>query len=303
MNGILVINKDQGMTSFDVISFLRKRTGVKRIGHSGTLDPMATGVLPIFIGSATRVIEFSGITGDPEAKIYRCGMKLGLETDTLDIWGTTLASTSEFSYEKDEIISVLKGFEGTGVQKPPMYSAIKIDGRKLYEYARKGIEVDEDKIKEREIYIKHIDVNNIDLDSNEIYFDVVCSKGVYIRTLCADIGRKLGCGAVMSSLIRLKSDSFFIEQAISFESINDDKESFPALLPLDTPLGWMPKVELENDMSRRFSLGQKLEFHGEKIGKKRVYCRGSFIGIGVVTDNGLLAPKKIIVNNDSDMEV
>ena len=297
MNGILVINKDQGMTSFDVISFLRKRTGVKRIGHSGTLDPMATGVLPIFIGNATRVIEFSGISGDPEAKLYRCGMKLGLETDTLDIWGTTLASTTDFSFEKEEIISVLKSFEGPGVQKPPMYSAVKIEGRKLYEYARKGIEVDEGKIKEREIYIKQINVNRIDLDSNEIYFDVVCSKGVYIRTLCADIGRTLGCGAVMSSLIRLKSDNFFIEQAISIDSISENTESFPALLPLDTPLGWMPKVELENEIARRFSLGQKIEFNGEKIGKKRVYCKGSFIGIGVVSDNGILSPRKIILNN------
>ena len=303
MNGILVINKAQGMTSFDVVSFLRKKTGVKRIGHSGTLDPMATGVLPIFIGNATRVIEFSGISGDPEAKIYRCGMKLGLETDTLDIWGTTLSTTSDFSIEKEEIVRVLKGFEGPGVQKPPMYSAIKIEGRKLYEYARKGIEVDESKIKEREIYIKQINVNQIDLDSNEVYFDVVCSKGVYIRTLCADIGAKLGCGAVMNSLVRLKSDSFFIEQAISLENISDSIESFPALLPLDTPLGWMPKVELDNDMARRFSLGQKIEYQEQKSEKKRVYCNGSFIGIGFVTDSGLLAPKKIIVNNGFNMEV
>ena len=139
MNGIIVIDKPQGMTSFGVVSFLRKKTGIKRIGHSGTLDPMATGVLPIFIGKSTRLIEYSSIPDDPEAKIYRCGMKLGLETDTLDIWGEPLKNDSDKSEVKNkaEIINVLKGFEGQSVQKPPMYSAVKVDGRKLYEYARK----------------------------------------------------------------------------------------------------------------------------------------------------------------------
>ena len=307
MNGILIIDKPQGMTSFDVVSFLRKKTGIKKIGHSGTLDPMATGVLPIFIGKATRIIEYSGIPDDPEAKIYRCGMKLGLETDTLDIWGTPLKNDSDKPEVKDKatIISVLNGFVGEGVQKPPMYSAVKIDGRKLYEYARKGIEVEEKKIKERMIYIKQIHVNHINDDLNEVNFDVVCSKGVYVRTLCSDAGQKLGCGAVLNELRRLKSDMFSIENAVSIDSIRDESIDNIKFLPIDTPLSWMPHFDLKEDLVRRFINGQKIEIaeiDGTDEIKNasladlpvRVNNDDSFIGIGKIVGKTILKPEKIL---------
>jgi len=302
MDGIIVINKPQGMTSHDVVSFLRKKTGVKRIGHSGTLDPMATGVLPVFIGKATRIIEYSGIPGDTEAKVYRCTMKLGVETDTMDIWGTEiegLAGTraEEKGFETpgaDVIAGVLKGFEGPGAQRPPMYSAVKVGGRKLYEYARKGQSVGQDKIREREIFIKHIYVNHIDEGSGEVCFDVHCSKGVYIRTLCSDAGKKLGCGAALSALERLRSDGFSIEGAWPIDSLNDFDGLRLPLLPIDAPLGWMTRVELDEKEGEKFSLGQKQIILKAQSGNVRVYRGDVFLGIGSMRENAL-KPEKVLV--------
>jgi len=289
MNGIIVIDKPQGMTSHDVVSFLRRKTGVKRIGHSGTLDPMATGVLPVFIGKATRIIEYSGKPDDQEAKLYRCTMKLGIETDTQDIWGTVL-ETSNYSIDANEIKRVLKDFIGPGSQKPPMYSAVKVDGRKLYEYARKGVAVNEETIKERKIYIKHIEVNEINIEKGEVSFDVLCSKGVYIRTICADAGRLLGCGAVMSGLIRLKSDGFSIESAVDLEG------EIPPLIPLDEPLSWIPRVTVEDKNALGFTQGKTIGFEDSRIlsGIVRVYRDGELLGIGIKNDIGI-KPKKVLV--------
>ena len=295
MNGIIVIDKPQGMTSHDVVSFLRQKTGVKRIGHTGTLDPMATGVLPVFIGKATRLIEYANKPGDPEAKLYRCTMKLGIETDTQDIWGTPLTqSGSEYMPEISEIKRVLKSFEGAGVQKPPMYSAVKVGGRKLYEYARKGAAVDEGLIKARDIYIKEIYVNGIDISMGEVCFDVLCSKGVYIRTLCADAGRLLGCGAVMSGLVRLKSESFLIESAISFETIQ--KCEALSLLPVDIAIEWLPRVELGDEDARAFAQGRKVSLpeQGQDLGIIRVYNCEELLGIGITRENAWIKPEKVI---------
>ena len=326
MDGIIIINKPQAMTSHDVVAFLRRRTGVKRIGHSGTLDPMATGVLPVFIGKATRLIEYSSRPGDPEAKTYRCTMKLGIETDTQDVWGEIISVNNDKRPSAEEIESALKGFEGPGVQRPPNFSAVKIDGRKMYELARKGVEVEEEKIKLREIYIKHIYVNHIDQERNEVTFDVCCSKGVYIRTLCADVGRILGCGAVMSGLIRLKSDGFSIENAISLDSLRDEKAPFPELLEPDAPLGWMPRCDLDVGPARKFCLGQTVDMPQriyqpqehirtdagsiqedagsirEDAGSARetqlvrVYSDDSFLGIGNVVESTGLKPQKVIAS-------
>ena len=346
MNGIVVIDKPQGMTSHDVVSVLRRKTGEKRVGHTGTLDPMATGVLPVFIGKATRLIEYAGRPGDPEAKVYRVVMKMGLCTDTQDIWGTPIAFSGEgdvvlpgeggvFIPDEEEIKRVLKGFEGPGRQRPPMYSAVKVGGRKLYEYARKGVEIDEADVKEREIYIKHIIVNDVDIAAGEVRFDVHCSKGVYIRTLCADAGRLLGCGAVMSGLIRLKSDGFSIEDAVSLDSLEGEgcpapattaagplaappvdmdgsptttAAGPPALLPMDAPLSWMPRAELSSEGAVAFARGQKAEytrvaafgdspFGGAGEGKNPVcvYSPEGFIGIGNISENGLINPEKVII--------
>jgi len=311
MDGILIIDKPQGMTSHDVVSFLRRKTGIKRIGHTGTLDPMATGVLPVFIGKATRLIEYSSQPEDMEAKAYRCTMKLGLETDTQDIWGTPIEggistafgnaeSISELP-KANEIENALKSFEGEGRQRPPMYSAVKVRGRKLYEYARKGSDIDEALIKERKIYIKHIYVNRINEQEGEVVFDVYCSKGVYIRTLCSDTGRLLGCGAVMSGLRRLKSDGFAIEDAVDFDLIRNEDVPLPPLLPLDMPLKWLTRVDLSTEAARMFIQGQKVgsEIYGFENGAMeifvRVYNNEVFLGIGYISENEVLTPKKVLI--------
>ena len=296
MNGIIVIDKPQGMTSHDVVSFLRRETGVKHIGHSGTLDPMATGVLPVFIGKATRIIEYSGKPDDREAKLYRCRMRLGIETDTQDIWGKTLSESNNLRYiDPLDIEYSLKSFEGPGKQKPPMYSAVKIGGRKLYEYARKGIDLDENLIKERSIYIKQIDVKHIDMDVGEVCFEALCSKGVYIRTLCADAGRQLGCGAVMSGLIRLRSDGFSIESAFSYENLKN--RELPQLLPMDYPLTWMTRIDLDEDIAMDFVHGKNIEYKNFKIqpGSIRVYAGDTFIGIGKNIGGTSIKPEKVFV--------
>ncbi len=222
MNGILIMDKPQGFTSHDVVAKLRGICKTRRIGHTGTLDPMATGVLPVFIGRATRACEFA--MGDD--KTYRAHIRLGLTTDTQDITGDVL-STSPVSCTEDEVRAVCASFVGEISQIPPMYSAIKIGGKKLCDLARDGIEVER---APRAVTIHSIDVAPIAKD--EYALTVHCSKGTYIRTLCADIGEKLGCGATLSYLRRTQAGSYTIEMAHTFEEIGENPEAF--LLSVDS---------------------------------------------------------------------
>ena len=311
MDGIVVIDKPQGMTSHDVVSFLRRKTGVRRIGHSGTLDPMATGVLPVFIGKATRLIEYAGAPGSPEAKLYRCDIKFGLETDTQDIWGARIEGRDGGSLPRGpEIERALKSFEGPGLQRPPMYSAVKVGGRKLYDYARKGDAIDESLVKEREIYIKRIEVKQVDEAAGEAAFEALCSKGVYIRALCADAGRLLGCGAVMSGLRRLSSDGFSIGDAVPLDDLRGEGAPMPPLLPMDGPLAWMRRVDLSESGSRAFAQGRTVAEEDRNPGRGeatpeeashpgrgeatrglvRVYGPGGFLGVGSAPEG---APSRI----------
>ena len=303
MNGIIIIDKPQGMTSHDVVSFLRRKTGVRRIGHSGTLDPMATGVLPVFIGRATRVIEYVGFTDGNQAKKYRCTMRLGITTDTLDIWGThtnerTQSTIDINSISNEEIESTLKSFEGEGLQKPPMYSAVKVGGRKLYEYARAGKTPDDESIRERPISIKHIEIIEHLRDTNEVVFDIVCSKGVYVRTICDDAGKALGCGAVMSGLVRLASDGFAIENAVAISSLEDIlREDIEALLlsPEDA-LACMPRADLDEEATLDFVNGRRtksMTIIQPDTKAVCVYGTTGFLGIGV-PENGIIKPHKVI---------
>jgi tRNA pseudouridine55 synthase len=310
MDGILIVDKPQGMTSHDVVSFMRRKTGVRRIGHSGTLDPMATGVLPVFIGKATRIIEYTGLPKDPAAKKYRCTMRLGLSTDTLDIWGTELRRDPALALPVDsrmpshaDIERVLGSFEGTGTQKPPMYSAVRVDGRKLYEYARAGKTVDDAKLREREITIKQISVIEFIDNTHEVIFDIVCSKGVYVRTICDDAGRLLGCGAVMSGLVRLASDGFLAGDAVSLSSLEDaaPEEIAALLLPLEDALGSLLRVDLDKENAAHFVNGREAaagqspsSCHSCEGGKPvRVYGSTGFLGIGIQAD-GTIKPHKVI---------
>ena len=201
-NGILVIDKPQDWTSHDVVAKLRGILHVKRIGHAGTLDPMATGVLPVFVGRATRAVEFAA----EREKEYRAGLRLGVVTDTQDVTGTVL-ETNPISVTREQLEAVLNQFRGPIQQIPPMYSAIKKDGKKLYELARRGQEVER---QPRPITIYELELMD-QLSPTEFTLRVLCSKGTYVRTLCHDIGQALGCGGTLSSLRRTQSAGFTLD--------------------------------------------------------------------------------------------
>ena len=211
INGIINVYKEEGYTSFDVVAKLRRITGIKKIGHTGTLDPDAVGVLPVCIGSATKLCELL----TDKTKEYVAGIKLGIETDTQDITGNILAQ-KEVNITREEFEKTILGFKGRSKQIPPMYSALKVGGRKLCDMARAGIEVER---KPRDIQINDIEILNLDNDSAS--FRVDCSKGTYIRTLCHDIGKKLGCGAVMTDLKRTRSGDFIIDNAYKLSQIEE----------------------------------------------------------------------------------
>lgn len=279
MDGILNINKPAGMTSFAVVSRIRRICKTQKVGHAGTLDPDARGVLPVCVGKATKVIEFFM----DHTKTYRVGLMLGAATDTQDASGNVL-------YEKpvqasdEEIEVAIKSFLGEIKQIPPMYSAIKINGKKLYELARKGIEVER---KPRTVTFYRIDI--LDMvrrgDKAEVVLDVECSKGTYMRTLCHDIGEKLGCGGYMGSLTRMRSGPFSIENSYSLEELENAEDGMPdsALLPVDWALNDFPVVRLNDKDARRFRNGLDVPREDLTEGFVRVYHEsGGFMAVGKI---------------------
>ena len=211
MDGVLNIRKEKGFTSFDVVAKLRGILHMKKIGHTGTLDPEAEGVLPVVLGKATKLVDLL----TDKQKTYEALMHLGLETDTQDMTGTVLCEkTVEVSEEKVE--TVIRGFVGEYQQIPPMYSALKVDGKKLYELAREGKTVER---KARTVHFYEIDIKEINLPY--VRFSVTCSKGTYIRTLCHDIGQKLGCGGCMEELIRTRSGNFTWEDSMTLAEVEE----------------------------------------------------------------------------------
>lgn len=262
-DGILNINKPADWTSHDAVKLLRRVTGQKRIGHTGTLDPMATGVLPICFGPATRIMEYL----DLDFKKYRCSLRLGIETDTLDIWGEVLKESSFDQVTEHDIHKTFEEFKGNISQIPPKYSAIKVAGRKLYDYARAGEEVE---IKPRDVYIDELEIEEINLDAGEITFTVVCSKGTYIRSICKDVGLNLGCGAAMCALERLASGVFSVEDAIDLESLRtasvEDIEKL--LYPADYPLVHFGQGMVDRHGAKWFVNGGWLELRRVDIEKR-----------------------------------
>ncbi|MCX5686310.1 MAG: tRNA pseudouridine(55) synthase TruB [Candidatus Omnitrophica bacterium] len=210
MDGILVVDKPQGWTSHDVVDFIRTRFGFKKVGHAGTLDPMATGVLVVLIGSLTK----SSSLFSADDKEYEATLTLGAESDTGDADGKISDSGKPANYSRREIEDVFKEFLGEIEQRPPMYSAIKIKGERLYKLARRGIDV---AVGSRKICIKNIEITDIKLP--EVSFRVTCSKGTYVRSLAVDIGKALGCGAYLSRLKRTRSGRFGIDGAIKIDKI------------------------------------------------------------------------------------
>ena len=293
-DGIINVNKPAGWTSQDVCSKLRHVLNIKKIGHAGTLDPMATGVLPVCVGKATRIIEYY----DKDTKSYHASMKLGITTDTLDITGKILETAGYSKVSEKDVREAFKAYTGHVMQIPPKYSALKIDGRRAYDLAREGKAFE---ISPREIIIYDNSVTKIDLVSGEIEFDVSCSKGTYIRTICDDIGRELGCGAAMTALTRTASGYFRIEDSYTIEEIIEAEDPMNTMLiPADITLEKLGKIELNDNRITAFINGNSSWGNGFRVteqssfdGLYRVYGNGSFLGIGEV-ENGSLVPKKVI---------
>lgn len=253
MDGVIVINKPTGRTSHDMVSFTRRLFGIKKVGHTGTLDPDASGVLPVCVGKATKAADM--LTASD--KVYRTQLVLGMITDTQDASGEILAEQPVL-VDKTEIEKVIKSFIGEIDQIPPMFSAIKKDGKKLYELARKGITIEREK---RRVKIFDIDICEIDMEKLTATIEVSCSKGTYIRTLCEDIGMKLGCGAYMNTLVRTESADFTLEQSYTQEKLLEMKESGTlesAVIPVDELFSEYPKLMLDEFLSSKVKNGVRI---------------------------------------------
>lgn len=291
MQGILIINKPQGYTSQDVVSKVKKILDVKKAGHTGTLDPMATGVLPVLIGEYTKLSKYL-IEHD---KTYIAKVKLGEKKDTGDSEGETIQqkNVSNEVLRKENIEEVLKTFLGKQKQTPPIYSAIKVNGKKLYEYAREGIKLE---IPEREIEIYNIKLLNINIKEKEIEFEVSCSKGTYIRVLCEDIAKKLNTVGYMKSLNRILVDKFKIEEAITFEELEnlkkDEEKLLSVLIKMEDIFKELNKIELNSRKKDLFLNGVMLTFEVEE-GLYNIYSNNKYLGIGTVKNK--LLKRDIII--------
>ena len=271
MTGIIVVDKPEGWTSFDVAAKLRGVFHERRVGHGGTLDPMATGVLPIFLGRATRALPYFEEFGDKE---YAAGLRLGLETDTEDTTGETLVTRPvEASYE--QVKAAIEALRGPQMQVPPMYSAIRVNGQRLYDLARQGKTVER---KARPVTIHEAEL--LSGEGEEYLFRVRCSKGTYVRTLCAEVGQSLGCGGCMSSLRRTAAGCYTIEQAVTMEQILAAENPTALLLSLDTLFSAYPAVTISGAAERKLRNGNPIPGDGPE-GRCRVYGEnGEFLALG-----------------------
>lgn len=321
---IINLNKPVKMTSHDCVAKLRGILGIRKIGHTGTLDPMATGVLPMCIGPATRITEYL----DLDFKSYRCAMFLGMNTSTLDIWGEV--QTDERSglrpffkrnpeLVRNRVMEAVDKLQGKITQYPPMYSAVRVDGKRLYEYAREGIEVE---TKPREVFIKELKLIDIVIDDMVVVFEAVCSKGTYIRSLCADIGRETCWGGCMAELVRTASGIFQVQNAVKFSQIQtmDERQFLGICTNLEEALPAFGKIQVDEARGAFFRNGGKLAFrHCDFIEEPeyaqqdmhlevredfkhayRIYEKGEgkaepeFLGIGIKDDSkGIIVPDKV----------
>lgn len=254
--GVINIYKPEGLTSHDVVARVRRKLGIRRTGHTGTLDPMATGVLPVCFGRATRMIEYY----DGDFKTYKAELQLGGITDTLDSTGSFLEKRDFSQVTEEGLRDGFSHFEGEIRQVPPKYSALKVNGKPLYEYARKGLDVDVEK-KARNIFVKSISVDSIDMTEGQVVFDVTCSKGTYIRSICGDIGEMLGCGAYMTALRRTASGFFNIDNSVNLDLFMEmsEEEIEKIVIPVDQTLLNLGQVRLNDRGMDNFQNGRPVE--------------------------------------------
>lgn len=300
MTGILPIDKEAGMTSFGVVSKVRGITRERKAGHAGTLDPMATGVLPVLMGGATRFLDYL----PDQRKGYQAALRLGVTTDTLDISGKILTTNGVTASYKD-VEQALASFRGEISQVPPMFSAISKDGVRLYELARRGIEVERES---RRVTIEKLELTSFDEAAGEYTIDVVCSKGTYIRSLIDDIGRLLGCGAVMTALRRTLAAGFSIENCITLDKLRsvqaEDGDFTPYLMSVEQAFEQYEKVVVTAAQANRFSNGGALDLTRLRRvlapGVYRVYTPEMlFLGLGEADrEAGQLKVKRLLTVRD-----
>ena len=280
--GFLNIYKPVGMTSHDVVSVLRRVTKIKQIGHTGTLDPFAEGVLPICIGKATRLIEY--LQDDKE---YLATVQFGAATNTFDLDGEKVF-TSDKKVSRDDIKEGLKSFEGEILQLPPIFSAIKVKGKKLYEYARKGEEVE---IQPRKVVIENIELKNFDEELQQAQILLKCSKGTYIRSIANDLGKNLGCGGYLIKLIRTQAGKFRVENSVQLDGIDVESN-------LINPLGILnlPKIAVDNDDLARIKNGMPIYKTCDKIGNfvSLIYNDVEICAVGIA-DGEKIKLKKVFI--------
>jgi tRNA pseudouridine55 synthase len=304
LDGILNIIKPPGMTSFDVVSYIGRRLGQKKTGHTGTLDPGACGVITLCTGKATKVVEYLV----SEDKTYIAQLRLGKTTETLDALGK-ITSTRSYRYDRVKLEGILEAFLGKTTQIPPMYSAVRINGKRLYELARRGIDVKREK---RDIYISDIEIID-DSDHDGILLKIVCSKGTYIRTLLADVGDRYGCGAHMGFLLRTRNGSFDISDAYTIEevvsAVNEDRIS-EILLPLGEVFKNFEKVVLDHKKRRGFLNGVFLDGQNlyAALDPSKTYAvydeEGELLGTGEIIEKGAkvyLKAKRLLLSTDENI--
>lgn len=289
ITGVLNVYKEEGMTSHDVVAILRGVFHQKRIGHTGTLDPMATGVLPICLGKATKIADYIS----DEGKSYIAKMKFGLATDTLDRMGKVVETSDKKFFTHDEIEEAMGSFRGDILQRPPMYSAIKVNGKKLYEIARKGKSIDR---KARPITIKKLEI--IELDGDELTFECSCSKGTYIRQLAYDLASSLGSCGMLIELERSKLGPFIAADAVSIEKIKNMDENYlnSILWNLDISLPHMQKVIVNLEEGQKLMHGAFIDLKDDWMdldGTFKIILENEFLGLGYIKDQKLRVKKML----------
>ncbi|MBO3376139.1 tRNA pseudouridine(55) synthase TruB [Clostridium perfringens] len=292
MNGVINIYKNTGMTSFDVVAMVRRVAKMKKVGHTGTLDPAASGVLPVCLGKATKIIDYIM----ENKKVYRVNLKLGMVTDTYDLEGEVLREEDASHITKDEILNCINSFVGTIDQVPPMYSALKQNGVRLYELARQGIEVHREA---RKITIYSIE--NIKIESNDnIQMDICCSKGTYIRSLCYDIGEKLNVGATMTALERIQNGTFTKEEAINIEDLTEELLE-KHIISIEKALDSFEKITVNEKFGKLLRNGVKVfdnRMYSEEVEFNKLYRvyedNGVFLGLGKRDEKGFKLEKLLI---------
>lgn len=293
MTGIIILDKPKDITSFGAVARVRRLCSEKKCGHTGTLDPMATGVMTVMLGNTTRFIELL----PSHDKAYIASFRLGTVTDTLDITGNVL-ETRKVDSTAEQVREALRSFEGEISQLPPMYSAVSVNGQRLYDLARKGIEVER---KPRQVTVYSIDMISENEENGEYSIAVECSSGTYIRTIISDLGEMLGCGAVLTDLRRTKANGFSIENAVTLEELENAVNNGnigSVLIPVDRALEGYPVIKVSAAQAKRFSNGGELDLQRLKyprmIGLFRIYDpENNFIGLGEIGAGDSLSVKRV----------